>query len=217
MAYVAKSQRVWDHINSEIQKLFHERQVHAHKWDTYGDIPRLSDLCYRALISSEQETHMHALPREWFRYCKDFDFEFKIVVPTEDGRRTISAEMEAKNSSARPYPLSWSRYDSSKYALSEDTVPPEMLEVILKREEQINAIAQERTAFTRGAKALYTKAKSVNQFVKLWEPALGLLERDIVERLKRPTKRANKPEDQGITQEELNALNSSFVKAKISQ
>jgi hypothetical protein len=68
-----------------------------------------------------------------------------------------------------------------------------------------------------GAKQVYDKAKSINQFVKLWEPALQLLDKETTERFRRKVSRNATPEDQGISQKELDALNSSFVKAKVSQ
>lgn len=220
MAYVAKSQRVWEEIKSNINRLFTERESHAQDWNSYIDRKEFSEMCYRAVITEEQEAHMHALPENFFQREDDFNFRIRGAIPAtaDDSGVSVNTNFSAEFKPKRPFPSHWSGYGyTEEHELKGKRLPAEIFNIAVKREKQIESIKADKEAMIDGAKELYEKAKSINQFVKLWEPALSLLDSDTVERLRKKVERNQSAEDQGITQEHLAKLNAGYVKAKVSQ
>ena len=218
MAYVAKSQKVWSEIEQNINKMFRERELHAAEWETYCDLKVLGMQCYRILCSEEQEHAIQLIPKGWLKRQKEFTFKVRVRSPALEGQKIkiIKANFEVKFDTKYPWPSHYSYY-SDDYIISEDDVSEDISKVVIRRATQIDAVAENKAAMLAGAKDLYNKSKSINQFVKLWEPALGLLCEDVIARLRKKTVRNASAEDQGISQEALDALNSHYVKAKVSQ
>jgi peptide methionine sulfoxide reductase MsrB len=219
MAYVAKSQKVWSEIEHNINKMFREREVHAAEWRTYCDLKVLGMQCYRVLCSEEQERAIQNIPKGWLKRQKEFTFKVRVRCPTSlEGSKIIilKESFEVKFDTKYPWPSHYTYYNDD-HIISEDDVSEDISKVVIRRNKQMRAVAENKAAMIAGAKDLYNKSKSINQFVKLWEPALGLLCEDVIERLRKKTVRNASAEDQGISQEALDALNSQYVKAKVSQ
>lgn len=210
MAYVAKSGKVWDAIERNIEALFKERKKHVAEWSTYTDLNAFFEMCYRFHCPEAQEAIANQLPTSWLGPKKDFTFKFKISTPEKDSP-WFSHEANTK----RRYPSNTDYNDA--FLIHESKMPDAMKAIVIGRATQMLAVQNEEKVMIATAKQVYDKVKSVNQFVKLWEPALHLLPKETVDKLRAVTERASAAEERGISQEELNALNASFTKAKIAQ
>lgn len=225
MAYVAKSQRAFLEIAANIKKLFVERKDHADDWANYVDDPvAFAEKCYRLACSEETEKNIRTLPKGWVEYTDRFSFSF-VVTPTDDEKSLLTRHNTKIHSvypttfsKERPQAHNWSRgFEGIQCKIPEENIPKSIRDMIIRREKQKLAVITDERNMLEGAEALYTKAKSINQFVKLWEPALSLLDSETSERLRKRTTRSATPEDQGISKEELDKLNAGYVKAKVSQ
>jgi hypothetical protein len=247
MAYVAKSQKVWSLIEQNINRLFTDRINHADEWASYVNPKTFAEMCYSSIITPEHEELIKQLPSNFLPPRKEFIFKINVKKPAIWGfkddthpedysnldafneaynarekveleqEKKISASFDAEFEPKRAFPGDWNHYRDEDHKIKSSAVKQEIADIVIRRYDQKRAVTKERENMIKNAKNLYEKAKSINQFVKLWEPALSLLDSEIHERLRRKVERSNSAASQNITEEELASLNSSFVKAKVSQ
>jgi hypothetical protein len=154
-----------------------------------------------------------------FPNLDEFNEAYNTRIEVElEKQKEINASFDANFDPERPFPSSWTRYsDEEDYKIEGDRLKQEVAEIVINRDDQRQAVSKDRKNMIANAKGIYDRAKSINQFVKIWEPALSLLDSDIHERLRKKVVRNASAAAQDITDDDIEALNASYVRAKVSQ
>lgn len=212
MAYVRKTDTIFNQIRNKVDEMFQGRLNHAHDWTNYGlDKEEINRLCWETLISNEQLELMKVLGSKFFDTKTQGTLTVQIAL-AESTQNTARYEL--------PYdkkyymiPGHWeNRYGRTAELIIQND---RLRELASKRAAQLSAIESEKGEFVGSIKAVWSKAPSVNSFVKLWPAGLDLLPYDVRDELQRPSERT-KTSDLGIDKDDIGALNANLLRAKVA-
>ena len=226
MAYVAKTQSSWEVIKRNIKFMFEDRVKAAEDINSYMDVRTFSERVYNTLVPVEVRNQIESFnslsklhfPQDesvFFRTVESLPIQF--ICPIGDDNEVEAMKYTITFHEGRVVPTKWADFygrDITEARTITADKDAELVEIMTKRAKQIRAVRDAHNEFVAAAASAFNAVKSINQLVKLWEPAWGLLDDDIRSRLKR---KAGKTESSTIDEETLRRLNAAYVSAKVAQ
>lgn len=205
--YVRKTKDIRDEIETAVKNLFAERRTFANSWYNYGLTQAEFDAIVEHHLFTDGELHlMTQLGPRFFKAHETLNVRI-----LNEHKKDVDTYM-IRFSPAKLIPDHWTGY----YAHVQPTVYDErIMSIYHQRKEAVNAVTKQYDAFLANVLAVWEKAASVNQFVKLWPPGRDLLTRSVVDKLEEKSERSRASKVE-VSAEMLASLNAKMLQAKVA-
>lgn len=213
MAYVKKSEAVFDEIVRRIEVMFKSQFNYAESWSEYGlTVEEIENKIWRNIMPDSLRCkfiELEGLFPNSFPRVNDISVKVCTPVPAFSiSARERMGFYKLSFSNAVIVPYKW------KFAGTTDLpecTDPEILEIAQKRAEKLTNTLNAMQTFKAEVSKTWESAPSVNAFVKLWPAGRDLLPVNVLEKIDEKTTRVKV----SAIEVDVTKLNTELLKAKL--
>lgn len=211
MAYVKKSDSLFDDIKNKIRFMFQSQRTHAERWDNYGlSLEEMDNKIWNSIMPTDTWDKITELSQ---LMPGAFTEQPRLIVKISANPNVIHSnyvQYVLQFAQNRPIPYKWISHFNNAVDTSPVCTDPDIVRISLERKAKCLRVEEATAEFMKQVKEAWEAVSSVNAFVKAWPPGRDLLPAATIEKLNEKVERT-KP----VVSIDTTALNTELLKAKI--